>query len=330
MRYDLRPEANEELIAALFPSHETAKRERGKNAIFFAVCSALFTLISVVGLFLGFDTATSELIAGRKTLMNGSLFGLMFELVRGSLVLPAAEGAAGFFSVLLYGMVCVLIAAIAASLVLTICAVVFPRAAEKLTYANAFLTLFAYGSLFALTYAALGFRTGALTAELFDAPTALTSSAIVLLLTVMAAVRKRKFAAANFFLFFLSVLSLFALYFPNTALLSDIVGLLAGESALPLGVKISLAALIALTAANAAAGVVRLCASKRYFIDVIRFGLQALAVFSLIASSFIADAQSGVFTDQPMALTLLAASTFAAFLFSAFMAALLASGRKRN
>lgn len=337
MRYRLRPDANEELIAALFspyPSEKNTKHGREKGTLLFGVCSVLFTLFAAAGLFLGIrltETVTSELIAGRATVMNGALFGIMIELVRGSVTLPAAEGAGfAFLPVLLYGAVCALIAVIAVSLVLTILAIVLPRASKQLTFINAYLVLLAYGGLFALTYLALGYRNGALTNEPGDLSAATVAAAVIFLLIVMAAVRKRKYAAANCFLLLLTVLSLFALYFPGTALLSDLNALFSGESALPSGVKISLFALVGLTALNAAVSVFRLNATKRYPIDIIRFGLQTLAVFALIAFSFIADTQSGIFTDQPMALSLLIASSFAALLFSSFITVFWAGKRKSD
>lgn len=335
MRYSLRSNANEELIAALFPpleAEDEPKRGREKSAIFYGVCSALVTLFALSGLFLGAMTrpAVSGLVAGRTTLMNGALFGLILEIVRGSVTLPPSEPGFAFFPVLLYGMTYFLIAAIVCSLLFTIFAIIFPRCARQTAYANAFLVLFTYGGLFALSYAALGYRTGAQTAELFDTASALTASATAILIIVMAAVRKRKFAVVNAFLLLTSVLSLFALFVPNAAPIAYINALFEGGSALPTGVKASLCALIVLTVANAAVGIVRLTASERYFVDIIRFGLQAIAIFALIASSLTADGQGGVFSGQPTAMALLIASSFAAFLFSSFVAAFLAGRRKRK
>lgn len=320
MRFHPDVGTEEELLSALYAQKN--EREYGQGELFFPVCSALFSLFAIAGLFLGcaFETNVGTLIAGRQTMLGGALFGVILETVGGKILPPEGTGS------LLFGMVYVLIAAVTASLFLTVFALLARGKAKPLAYANGWIVLFAYGGLFALSFLALAAETGE-PEDPFDIPAASVATADLLLLTVMAFFRG-KGTVANFFLLLFPVMSAFALFFPGTQLLSDLVSVSEG-GALPMQTEISCLVLVIVIAFNVAASAGRLGVPNAYFFDIVRFGLQTLAALMLSAASLLSEPPYEIFAAQPLAFLLLLITSFAAFLLAAFAAALKAGKPSR-
>lgn len=332
MECDIKAETKEEITAMPF-SDNTGRT--AKIAVFpawaYGIISAIFSFIALGGLFGGYlteFTAIGRVIADRNAIYSDSLFGLMVEILRGSIAAPAiGEGGFNSLPFALYCWIFFLIAAIALSLTFTILALVIPRKSKKFCLLNGQTVLIAYGALFTLSALYLADREGVYAATSFDLPSAVVCVACALLLFFLACTQNKGRAFSNLLLYLLSLLSIFSLIYPATALSSDLNDLLTGKSALETGIAVSLGFMFSLTVLNLVLSVFRLNAGKTYVFDLARFGLQTAAVISLISTSLM-DSYA-IFTDQLLPIIILIASTLAAFFLAAFNVSLISKKAKR-
>ncbi len=330
MACDINADTKEEITALSFSENtKKAAKIAVLPAWVYGFFSALFTLLTLGGLFLGFltdSTAIARAVADRPAIYSDSLFGVMVEVLRGSITAPAVRSALPFT---LYCLVYLLIAEIVLSISFTILALVMPRNSKKFCLFNGQTVLLVYGALFTLSALYLSNANGAYSALTVDFPSAVVCFVCMTILFFLCCIRNKGRAVTDLSLYLLALLSLFSLLYPATTLSSDIGGLLSGKTKLPVGVAVSLGLLFALIALNVLICVFRLNAGKGYVFDLIRFGLQVAAVVSLIATSFVEDGSYAIFTDQLLPIIVLIASSFAAFCLTAFTISLITK-KKHN
>ncbi len=307
-------------------------KERGNTVVpplFYGIYSALITLFALGGLFYGsFTTKTNigAMIAGRATLMGGSLFGVILEVVQGSAPAPSVTGN-GFYAlpIYLYAAIFFLAAAVVCSLVLSVLALIKPNRARICCLFNGWIVLLVYGFLLFCAFLSAGFERGTLSTGDIDLPALVTVIVTAFLLFCAATIRLQKQAIFRLLLLATSYATLFALLLPETALLQSVNALLTGGSETNVE-NICLWILLLITVLNVPIGVFRLGAGKSKLFDIVRFTLQALAVVAFLVASLVSETSTAVFTDQPLAIAVLVSSAFASLVLAALSAA--PSGKK--
>lgn len=307
MRYDLTA-GDERLRQALVPEYEKPRTKEKKplcrpSSPVYLAGGALFAAIASFGLFLGFflPSPLGALIAGGEPIFNGSLFGTLVEILRGSIAPPplSAGGILGAVPFLLYCACLALAFGVLLSSALAAAAFVRIKAARMLCHVN--------GTLVFLTYTVL-FLLGALggTADLSAALPALSAAA---LLAILALLRRGAEGIFRVLLLACSLFSAGAFIFPASPLLSALGGLF------PLTAKSGcLLALMGVTALNLFLSVL-LCSARGGGWDIFRFALQTASALALSAVSFNADG-AAFFTASPAAFALLLLPPLAGLLLS--------------
>lgn len=335
MRYDLDG-ANRRLQIAVSrtrskPAAASAPAP-AKYPLLYALTAALFTLIGIGGLFLGFAFPASPVayaIAGGTPIMEGSLFGVIIEIVRGSISFPALSGGlSGALPAALYLLVIVLTAALFCALVCTIFAFLFPARARTLAYLSGYVLLLSYGAVCAVGLVREALVQEFFTERLLDFPTAVTVLALALAMTVLTAVRFRGRAAVNFLLFVFSALSLLSIAHPLSPILLGLENALSGVYT-ETSMRIALFFYAAFLILGLVFSALRLGSSKRLWPDIARFGLQFIAACALLVTYLL----SGVgflefFESQIFATVALFLMPLAAFFVAAFSASVYAGRRE--
>lgn len=307
-------------------------KERGNTVVsplFYGICSALITLFALGGLFYGSFTSKTNIgaiIAGRATLMDGSLFGVILEVIQGSAPAPSVTEN-GFYALplYLYAAVFFLAAAVVCSLILSVLALVKPNRARICCLFNGWIVLLIYGFLLFCAFLSAGFERGALSMSDIDLPALVTVIVTAFLLFCAAVFRLQRQAVFRLLLLATSYATLFALLLPETELLQSVNALLTGGQEASVE-NVCLWILFWITVLNVPIGVFRLGAGKNRLFDIVRFILQALAVIAFVVASLVSETSTAVFTDQPLAITILISSAFASLVLAALSAA--PSGKK--
>ncbi len=309
------------------------RRARRAPALFYAAFCALFSSVAVLGLFFGFFIGHAPLgviLAGGEPILEGSLLGVMVEVLRGSISAPPAGGGlAGGLSLALYLSVFLLMISVAASLALTVLSFLRPSSARKLCLVNGSLVTLAYGLA-----SLLSLLCGALSAEMFgwqmlDLPTALTAALSLLFLFAYAVFLRRGRGALGCVICLLTLTGIFTFVYPETALLGHLSAAFSRESELHAAVRAFCILTFAAFAANLVLSVLRLGAKGSFLPDAIRFALWLFAAFGLLIAELAAGTSvADFFMEQPLPAILLIVSPLAGLMMSAFGASLSAE-RKR-
>lgn len=293
------------------------------HAFFYELCSVLVSVCAAGGMFLGFlfrGSPLGSMLAGGEPLMKGSLLGILVEVLRGSISLPAAgEGLFGLLPAILYFAVFFFAFSLFLSLLLTLIALAKRTAARKCCFFNALFVLLSYGILFLLPYLHSVAETGTLSRAAVDLPTLIVLLSVLGTLLVFAAVRRRGRVLVNFLLLTLSAFCAFALFCPDTELM-EMLGACRPFSLSP--ASLLPPALCVCILLNLLSSALRLGAKSAYSFDAFRFSLQFALLAALTGYRFLTDGSFSFFTSQVLPLTLLILSSFAALLLSAFSAAL--------
>lgn len=301
--------------------HSFMKNDRAiASALCYGVCSAIVTMLALGGLFYGLFTSQTNvgtIIAGRSTILGGSLFGVILEVIQGSA--PAPQGGEGLLALplVLYVTVFLLAAAIACSLLFSVFALIKPKRARALLLANGWSVLTVYSALLICAFLYAGYERGAFSLSDLDLPALVCIVTVAFTLFFAAILQMQGQAAFRLLAFVCSYLALFSLLLPGTALSQSVNALLSGNTSAEISVKTALWAALLAAVCNAVLSVFRLAAGKNKLFDIVRFCIQSLTAISLVVTSLVSDGSAAIFTDQPLAMILFLSSVCAAFVFSA-------------
>ncbi len=286
----------------------------------YAVCSALFAAVALLGLFLGFFMRGSvgALIAGGEPILRGSYLGVIVEVLRGSIAMPKAENITltALLPVFLYFMTYALALGVLLSITLAVLTALKPKMSRFFCTVNGFTVLFLYGA-----FCVGGVLLGSLRAEIYswrqlDLP---SLTAVLLALCVFAGMtvaRKKWRGAVNVFLLLFTADGVCAFIFPGTPLLDDLDRL--GTGTLGMGKTVAMGLLCLFLIANLVLSVLRLERARGQFTDILRFGAQFAAALFLSAAYLAEDGAAEFFMAQPLAVVFLLLSPLAALLLSVF------------
>lgn len=330
MRYDLSVSADETLKEALRRKVPTTEKEEARLFLWYAVCSALFSAIGVLGLFSGFFFHNAPIgyrLAKGEPIFGGSLFGVITEVFRGSIAPPKpAEGLTGTLPLFLYGGIYALALSVLASLAFTVLGFVRGKWARKLMNVNALMLLMVYGYL-----AILSLLLEAGTQTVFSILLVDPSAAFVLLLFSLAlfvlALAERKLRGGlDFLLFLFTACAVLAFAFPGTPLEESLNGIASAPPAIAVPMGIYLAVLVC----NLILSAVRLRTKNSYLFDAVRFSLLFASSLALFVG-FLVNGMSfvGFFSQQPLPTFFLILPGIAGLLFAAFGSSF-APKRKKN
>lgn len=319
MHYDLTG-TYESLQEALYPVGRTQKLEkRGaeevRHPILFGLFSALIAAISVFGLFAGAlfrGAPLGQIVAGGEPVLRGSLFGLLVEIVRGSVKAPASG-----LPLLLYALVICLAAAILLAFACTAAAFLVPKRARTFALAGAYPVTLIYGALFLVTLLHAANGAAGWSDSLFDLPTLTAFLLLSAALALPALIKRRGRAVLNLLFLLLSLSCVPALCYPQTPICEKI-GLLFSGGDLPAGTRLLFALLLALSALNIALSLLRLGAGNSCLWDMLRFGLQLIPSLALLFTELTADGIAEFFFAQPLPVALLFLPPLAAAVLAAF------------
>lgn len=288
-------------------------------ALLRAVCSALYSMIAVGGLFLGYllPGVFGKTVAGGQPILHGSLLGVIVESVRGSLKMPSLHGPAGALPAALYFLVFALVGVIVLSLVLSILAFLRPKRAKRYANLNGTCVFLVYLTLFFSTLFCRSYLSGTLERSAFDLPTLLTALAALFLLALSAIAERGLDGGANVMLLLWSCAALFAFVLPASPLGSLL--LRAFSERTPSAVCCLAGSAILLL--NLLLSVSRLHAARGRYFDVFRFGCQILAALVLAAVCLSEGMPLSAFFSEPLTATLFFLAPASAFLLSVFAAA---------
>ncbi len=294
--------------------------ERPIKAPFYMVCSALFGVISLLGLFFGFFMRGSvgALIAGGEPILHGSYLGIIVEELRGSISLPSAETVelVSLLPVFLYFMIFALAAEVLVSLALVVLTCAKGKSARVFCTMNGFLTLFVYGIL-----CVAGVLLGSLRQELYswrqlDLPSLTAVLLSFCVFTAIAVARRGARGAVSALLLLINAFSVCAFIFPHTPLLSDLNLIATFE--VGTAKRILMGFLCVVTVANLILSVLRLEHPHGAATDIFRFAVQFAAALGLTAVYLAEGSAADFFMDQPMAAVFLLLSPLCALLIGAF------------
>lgn len=283
MKYDLTAAADEALEEAIAEKEKPetvtlVKPVSPKEAAFGAFLSALVSVLSLGGLFLGLlfrGSPFSSAVAGGEPVLRGSLFGLFMEIVRGSVRMPAlAEGLRGVLPAVLYGCAVTLMGAVVLSLILTIASFFSPERADLLARANCCVMLLSYGiPLFLVSlYGAAGGGGRP------DLPLLLTFCALLLPYSVYGLKKWGGRGILSLLILLLSAAATAAFCLPRGELAPLLGDALFGGAELPARIAVSAAAGISLL--NVLLSVLRV-GTQGGTLGLVRFGAQLVAAIAL-------------------------------------------------
>lgn len=307
---------------SLLSERTKEKKNAGRTlrAPFYMVCSALFCVISLLGLFLGFFMRGSvgALIAGGEPILHGSFLGVIVEVFRGSIALPKAESAelSSLLPVFLYFMIYVLAAESLLSLVLAVCTFVKGRSARVFCTLNGFLTLFVYGTLCVAAVLLGSIRQEMYSWRQLDLPSLTAALLAFCVFSGMAVAHRGARGMVNVLLLFLGALSVCAFIFPQTPLLSDLNSIATGN--IGVGKRLILGFYLIITIANMILSVLRLERPRTQAVDIFRFAVQFAAALGVAAAYLAEGTILDFFMQQPLASLFLLLSPLCAMLVSIF------------
>lgn len=174
--------ANEQPTRTALPQRErfAEKQRRALSASspVYLLGGSLFAALALFGLFSGFflDAPLGRLVAGGEPIFRGSLFGVIIEIVRGSIPLPAWESGLAGLPFYLYIMSAALGFSVLLELALSALSFARPKGARRICFFNGGLTVLAYGVLL---------LAGLVQGGLSDAPLLDRSVAVILLAAVI-------------------------------------------------------------------------------------------------------------------------------------------------
>jgi len=290
--------------------------ETGKRIPRDTVCCILFSALAVFGLFAGafLSSPLGLILAGRETLLSDSLFGILVEVMRGSITKPQTSPGFGEIPLFLYFMTFVTIVTTVISLSLSILSLTASGLAHICRQINGRMIWLVY------TLIAFGVFLSAATdgdlSHAYDAPSLLVSGAAVVIFFCESCLGHGKKAIRNLLFYLFSMLALFSFFYPGTPLMQQLDALLTHTSEQEMSITLSLRVLLLILPVNGILSACLIGNTKRRLFDVIRFGLQTGAVLALTLTSYIGDAAFTVITDQLLPYLILASSSLAA-LFSA-------------
>ncbi len=314
---------------------ETEREEALRRAPVYGAFAALLTLIGAGGLLIGYYIGGSSLgfaVAGGATVLKGSLIGVVIEIVRGSIPMPMVfplYRLSEVFPLFLYLAVLFLVAAIGLSFLMTIGALLCPRAARKLCLRIGKLLLLGYAFLFFGNFVFLALLQGRFDARLFDVPTAIVLGLLLLFLLFLSLMENRGKGAWNLLFLVLSVCPVVALCLPSSPLSADVeavvlLGGTHGEAA-----RTALLLLCGVSLFNLLFSLLRLHVKRGFFFDFVRFSAQLAAeVLLCIAYEDVFGSFTKFFTAQPLSAALLFSSALLAVVSTLLSCAV--SGRKRG
>ena len=242
--------------------------------------------------------------------------GVVIEIMRGSIAMPAVDaslGLAGYLPRALYFGIFLLVAAVCVSFVLSIAAMLLPKSAKKIALRNGRLLLFSYGILFAGNLLLCAFEAERLSADFIDLPIALTLLPGFTILVLIALADNPKKSAFNLVLLLLSALSFCAFVIPATPLLGDINSVV-HQGALSAFKRVMLILLFGLILLNLLVSAVCLNAKKTHRLDILRYGAQFVCVIILLCAYNPLNFLSG----QPLSAVLLVLAPLGALSISVF------------
>lgn len=321
---------------------KTAKREQNdetREALrlspVYAACAALLTLIGLGGLLIGYYTGRSPVgfsVAGGAPLFKGSLIGIAYEIMQGSIPMPSVGPLLKLsqaFPLFLYLAVIFLVSAIGLSFLMTIIAILSPRASKKMCLRIGKLLLLGYVSLFFGNFLYRSLLKEESLSLLLDVPTALASCLLLFVLVFLSLFENRAKGAMNLFMLVFSVCPLIALTLPGSPISSDVEALVLFGGARGEEAKIALMILCGVSLFNLFFSLVRLNAKRGYFFDFLRFSLEGAAeVLLFLAYQEASGSISAFFSLQPLSSALLIASALLAVFTVLLFFAL--SGRKKE
>ena len=308
---------------------ENKSKKSGASRIY-AFYSVIFCLIGAFGLFLGFflkATPFGNTLAGGETILQGSLLGVIIEVVRGSIKMPSTD-ATGLIKVLpslLYVGVILLIAAIVIALVLTIVAIFVRKHAKLFSYITGYCVLFAYGLLFCANFLYGALTEQTFSAKLFDIPTGIITAAMIFFLFGLSLVKNGSRSFATLLVFLLTLSSALAFAWPNSALLQSENAAFGGEGELVSGARFTIILLFCVIIFNLVIASVRLSTKNGFAWDILRYGAQFIVTAALSTVYVVANKSLDFFVQQSIPALLMFLSPLAAFLLSSFTMAICTS-----
>lgn len=306
-------------------SHESGK--------IYAAVSTILSLVGLAGLLIGYfigGSPSGHSIAGGTPVLRGSLMGVIIEIVRGSIPMPAvspALGLVGYLPRALYFGVFLLVAAVCVSFVLSIAAALLPKYARTLCLSNGKMLLFSYGILFAGNLLLCALRAARLSADFIDLPIALTLLAVFAVLALIALADNPRKSAFSLLFFLLSAVAFCAFVIPDTPLLHDVNRVVQGGS---MGVfkRIALIILCGIILVNLLISMIFLNSKITYRFDILRYGVQFLCIFILLC----AYDPLNFLSAQPLSAVLLILTPMGAMCLAIFAESLLIAetGRRKR
>lgn len=322
--------------AKTFTAKQKIVRHRSKTEIgtghplLYALCSAIYSVIALGGLFLGFffrNAPLGRIIAGGEPIFHGSLFGVVVEIVRGSISMPAlAHGFSGVLPVILYFLIIVLVCVIALSMVFTILAFLRPKQAKQLGAANGCCVFLIYAALFLAALLCRAFTIEALDPSMFDFPTLVAASASLLFLVVIATARKGLQGIMNGLLLLWACAGALAFAMPRSPILLLLKSALVRH---PDAAQIACLVLGALFLCNLLLSSLRINAGRWRSFDCVRFALQLIAALGLFVTMLSTGSSLSGFFQEPFSATVLFLSPFSGLFVSAFAIAHEKAGKNR-
>lgn len=307
---------------------QTARRKSEGRAPVWATVSALFSLIGIFGLFIGYYTGHSPVgyaLAGGEPILRGSFLGIALEIVRGSISMPQPDVAAGLaqlFPLVLYCAFLFLLASLFLSFPMTIAAILLPRSSRKLCLRNGKLLLLSYSALFLGNFIYRALTSETIGAEFFDVPGGITAGLLSAVFFFVSLAESGGKGAANFLLLLLSLGMLLGLVLPGSPLSKDVNDFVFSNGAHGGTARLTLILLCGATVVNVLLSFLRLNVRRGSFFDFLRFGGQiACETLFLMEYGTVYGSVANFITAQPLsAALLLSCSALALFLPPLFAA----------
>lgn len=278
----------------------------------FRVLAGLFALLAVGGLFVGllgkwiaflaFPTYTlAEVLPG--SLLGYILFSFksIFTVGLGNYI-GEAEGSLAIVNLLSLLLMCTVLAAAVASVVLFIVSLCSRKAAKNCATASGVLTAIGYFGTFLLNYSMLAVGAKIFSKEIFsmlDPVLGIFGGAAVLMLMISAIVRRKGRGVIQCVQFVLPLATLFALTYPSSVLGATALVLIHYIQSVPF-VGIALLLLTLMLLMNLVASLIRLGAKRAYGFDCLRFALLFVAVVLSVVAFMVqgGDGASYLFTGD--------------------------------
>lgn len=338
-KYDLTADTPSDLDAedmyAEYDEYEETSSEQTVKAGGYRFFSVLLLLLAIGGLFLGMLSQFVSIFTPLVTVGEGVLAPTMLWVIIQTVMGFFGQGTAPDFglptdvtlsyastldSILTY-LPLVIGGAVVLSLVLTIIALVSKKAAKGCFYVNAYAVVISYGATFVAMFAIRSLYGVSEWAKLVDVPTAIISGVALLILFGAAIIRKKGIALVNILLFLLTIGAAVSLFFPASAMLSDVTTFLSFEvkhEGIAFIRQIVILALLGLIFINLTVNVFRLGGKRGFAVATVRHALQLVAAIALIALYIFEGASPDWTVFMRISVIGVLATSFAAFLLALF------------